>query len=1080
MVLLGWLLEISAIVQIAPGLAPMQASTALGFLFFACGLLYLSDPRWNRWQLERWLAGMLLLWGLLNLLQHILGWDLGIDHLLGVPFIADNSPKPGRMSLLTSISFLLGGIAMVLAVLPIKEPKIEVCIILVACLLGGFSGAALFCYVVDIPNIIWVGARFSEMAVHTAAGFFLLSVGLIMQRFRCGRASYDAAFRLMWVPTLVGTLFAVGSIYLGFATQSEQRRQELANVRAAFLSDLLDSHNVQLKLALSRMAGRVVKKEKAQLRLWETDAAHYLTDFHSLEYMRVRKPEIGVDWRYPATESKRFDQWLDEEMRPLRDTAEIEISRAPEPVGQENLCYWVFEPDTNHTDAGHVLLIAVVDQQLFIADALKSMENELPDIGSFRITPLVLPEASSSELPIGVHTVALSPNVALQVTVDAQSIAIDRRLEALFLVGGSVLAIILAALVYLFHLSKKRFQELEQVQQALNRQKSRLEAYVSHAPAAVAMFDRRMRYIAASNRWMTDYSLEGQTLIGRSHYEVFPNITDEWKDIHQRCLAGENAYSERDCWQAPDSDHKHYIRWEIRPWTDVDDSVGGIIMFTADITEDVLREQELIAMRVKAETANRTKTNFLANMSHEIRTPMNAILGFAELLSNEIEDARQAQFLRSIRSSGKTLMSLINDLLDLAKIEAGKIELAPKPVNLRKEFAELKDVFRLQADAKGIKLNSQVADLLPENLLIDDFRLRQVLLNLLSNATKFTDNGSISLSVDGQEKNGLFDLSFSVRDTGRGIPESFRSRAFGNFEQAGNSAQGGTGLGLAISAKLVNLMGGVIDYESVEGKGTTFRFNLPNVPQAILDPTAIANKSNRRIIFHEASILVVDDVSTNRDLIRAVFADYTQVTLLEAKNGKEGLAMAIEHHPDLILLDIAMPDMDGWEVCQKIRENPNISQTPIIAVTASLQRSESALMDEGFDECLIKPVAPHKLLDACHRWLKGDTEWRTPIPFACNTTPDTNSSSSLPADVIEILLTELQRHHSGIIMNDIDALAEHISNISKQHQASWLKATGDELKQAAQTFDVVAIKQLLSILREQLNLLKENAHGTHR
>ncbi|MGE9293870.1 MAG: hypothetical protein ACQKBW_09680, partial [Puniceicoccales bacterium] len=217
MVILGWVVQSRTLVQLSPGFAPMQTTTAIGFLLFAGALFVLStEPKWNHWHWERLLSAGLLAWGILNLLQHGMGWNLGIDTLLGEPFVTDNSPAPGRMSLLTSLCFTLGGISLILCIIPSKSPRAEVAIVSLSCFLAGLSGSSLFCYTVDIPRVIWLGARLSEMAIHTAAGFFLLSIAIIMQRFRCGRALYGEAFQWMWAPAFFGTIFAIGSIFLGF------------------------------------------------------------------------------------------------------------------------------------------------------------------------------------------------------------------------------------------------------------------------------------------------------------------------------------------------------------------------------------------------------------------------------------------------------------------------------------------------------------------------------------------------------------------------------------------------------------------------------------------------------------------------------------------------------------------------------------------------------------------------------------------------------------------------------------------------------------------------------------------------
>lgn len=1070
-VLGGWLVESSALVQVKPGLAPMQATTAFGFLLFSGGLFLLAaSPRWNRWHLERYLAVALLVWGILNLLQHVTGLNLGIDYVLGEPFTDDNSPAPGRMSLLTSLSFILAGAAMSLSVISSREAKLEVSIVFLASILSGLSGAALFCRFLEIPRVIWLGARFSEMALHTSACFWVLSTALIMQRFRCGRALYQEAFRWMWAPVLCATIFAVGTIYLGFHAQSENNRIRLAHVRADFLAGLLNAHDVQLELALARMANRVADMDAAQRNQWESDVHKYLDDFGSLDYLRVTDPASDTEWNSSPELATIYDPWLNDN-RPAGLPENGHTVIAANAAFPNKMCYWFTRRSRANPDASPITLAAIVDLDAFIKNAYHFLEDDIKEMADYQISMHSLEgDPDLHDHRSGEADALLSPDLYLEVKVEQKYVAANRQLETVLLVGGVALAVILALLTYMIYFSRQRYVELEETQHLLQRQKYRLEAYVKHAPAAVAMFDRRVRYIALSERWRTDYALEGRNVIGVSHYDVFPNISDEWKEIHQQCLKGEVIFNERDCWRPEGWDHDQYLRWEVRPWYESDESVGGIMMLTEDITTAVMREQELIETREKAESANRAKTNFLANMSHEIRTPMNAILGFTELLGKEIDDPRQKEFLNSIQSSGKTLLSLINDLLDLAKIEAGKVELAPKPVNLRQMLTELVAVFQLQADTKGVQLRYEISGQLPEYMMLDDFRLRQVLLNLLSNAIKFTDSGSVTLALEGIKREQMYDLKFAVQDTGSGIPESFRERAFSKFEQVDSGSHGGTGLGLAISAKLVALMGGKLDYESTLGQGATFFFTLPKIYQAA--PSVDLQEyddDQQRLVFPECTILLVDDAPENLNLMRAVFQDETSIKIIEAGGGVAGMEMAEAHQPDLILLDIAMPDMDGREVCQRLRKKPAFVNTPILAITASLQKSANELLEYGFSECLFKPLPPHTLLCICHRWLKGRTRPRTPTPFEKSQLNEIAPDSPLPEPLIKELKSKLGEHQNGLVLSDLETMAASIESIAAEHEAHELAGIAAKLKQSAQSFDIAGARQALGLLNQYLN-----------
>ncbi|WP_269539384.1 PAS domain-containing sensor histidine kinase [Cerasicoccus fimbriatus] len=1071
LVLVGWITESRVIVQIAPGLAPMQATTAIGFfLFSACIFPLAASPQWNRWHIERIAAVLFVIWTALNLLQHALGADLGIDRILGEPFIADNSPAPGRMSLMTAMCFGLASMATLISTIGHRSPKLEVPIVFLASLTLGVSGAALFCYVLDVPQAVWLGKRFSEMAILTASGFFLLSAALIMQRFKCGRALYQGAFRWMWAPVLVNSLIAVGIIFLAFHSQSVTNQIEVANVRANVIANTLRSQDTQLEQALRRMTRRATSPLANLESLWEHDALYYIRDFPSLKYIRLTEELSQADWGYPNELTLVYNDWLDE--HPPADL--LESGKSVTLTGDEatdKICYWVMEDTRMAGRPTEVYLMAVIDASEFAQNAIQQLGTDLSQIFDYSIRPYV-PDGSaeSQKLGPGKTLIYLSPSFAYYVDVEPQYNQGNQQAETVFLMGGVVMSFVLALLTHLLYLNRKRYQDIEVAQLALNRQKDRLEAYVKHAPAAVAMFDRRMRYVALSQRWKKDYGLLDRDVVGKSHYDVFPNISDEWKEIHRRCLAGEEMFNDRDQWRPEGWDHDQYLRWEIRPWYQIDDSIGGIMMFTEDITQSVLREQELIEMREKADSANRAKTNFLANMSHEIRTPMNSILGFSELLADEVKEPRQAQFLKSIQTSGKALLSLINDLLDLAKIEAGKIDLEYKPVNLHQTVNDLLAIFQLQAESKGIELIAKTADNIPDFLILDSFHLQQVLLNLMSNAVKFTKKGSVTVNVSCQQRGEKYDLYFEVIDTGCGIPDSFRERAFGKFEQAGSGSHGGTGLGLAISAKLVTLMGGEINYTSKLGHGTKFFFNLHNVSPA--SPSYEQNYATRDIKnlqFPATKILVVDDVRENIDLVEAVFEQIDAVQIITANNGNEGLAMAKQHHPDMILLDISMPDIDGTEVCQQLRELEAFQSTPIVAITASLQKSNSDLSPFGFSECLFKPIPPQLLINTCHRWLKGATiRSNTPSPMKIEGQESSKPPVNLPEPVAQEFREQIAHLQGGVALKDIEDFAEKLLTAGQKHQCEFLTGTAQQLKLATQSFDILGARQCLQQLSNHL------------
>lgn len=370
------------------------------------------------------------------------------------------------------------------------------------------------------------------------------------------------------------------------------------------------------------------------------------------------------------------------------------------------------------------------------------------------------------------------------------------------------------------------------------------------------------------------------------------------------------------------------------------------------------RTAELNDAKDAAEYANSAKSDFIANMSHEIRTPMNAVLGFTEILREDAVEPHQKRYLDTIYTSGTALLHLINDILDLSKVESGKMELSPVPTSLKTLASEMHTIFYQKIDNKGLEYECRVDESVPPALLVDEIRLRQVLINLIGNAIKFTDSGSVSLSVKAVAEHpgsGRVDLELTVKDSGIGIPRDQHEKIFRAFEQVkGQSLKlyGGTGLGLAISTRLIALMGGKITLESEPGRGAAFTVVIPGVEITAEDALNNLKESfdTKSIEFEPAVILIADDIDYNREIITTFLKEWN-ISLLQAANGEEAVELALRHKPDLILMDMKMPVMDGYEASRQIHDAPETADIPIIAVTAStLKRDEAALsvISDGF------------------------------------------------------------------------------------------------------------------------------------
>jgi PAS domain S-box-containing protein len=520
---------------------------------------------------------------------------------------------------------------------------------------------------------------------------------------------------------------------------------------------------------------------------------------------------------------------------------------------------------------------------------------------------------------------------------------------------------------------RRQAAEHETAQSSLSAHHSLLQAVIDASPTLIFIKDRDGIWILANQTLADIYGLTPQQMVGITHQEMGQHLglpeaeLEHFLETDQRVIdTGESMVIP----EQPFTTTNGRMRW--LQTTKVPIHVEGrgrcVLGVCVDVTARREVETELQRAKLAAEDASRAKSEFLANMSHEIRTPMNGVIGMTELALDTALTEEQREYLGTVKSSADSLLSLLNDILDFSKIEAGKLDFETIEFSLRDTLDDTMKTLSFRADQKGLELACHIPPDVPDALLGDPARLRQILVNLVGNAIKFTMSGEVVVRVlTASEGGGEVALDVSVTDTGVGIPPEKQRAIFDAFTQADSSmtrTYGGTGLGLTISTRLVELLGGRLSVESEVGRGSTFRFTARFALQE--SPPARAAAIDMEML-RDLRVLVVDDNATNRRILHDVLVGWHMEPVL-TESGRSALDVLEEtkhgRQPfSLILLDAQMPDMDGFAVSEVIRHDPHLVGSMLVMLTSSGLRGDAARCRElGIEAYLAKPIRQADLL----------------------------------------------------------------------------------------------------------------------
>jgi signal transduction histidine kinase/CheY-like chemotaxis protein len=515
---------------------------------------------------------------------------------------------------------------------------------------------------------------------------------------------------------------------------------------------------------------------------------------------------------------------------------------------------------------------------------------------------------------------------------------------------------------------------------------------------------------------------------------------------------------------------------------------GSAALLLRQALAQARRNEQLANEKLKAEHSNREKSVFLATMSHEIRTPMNAILGFGELLLGDARDEKQKRYATSIVRSGQSLLQLINDILDFSKIEAGMVEVATDPIDVRELADFTRQLFAHQFAENGVLFEVEVEDWIPRSLMLDGARLRQVVVNLVGNAAKFTPAGTVWLRFRGQppdETQRACQLSIEVSDTGVGIPPDRLEHIFDPFVQAKahrDAEQKGTGLGLAIVKRLTTLMGGTVSVRSGEGHGTTFVVELPEVEISARLAQSSIPTAETPVDFNElqpAVLLVVDDNPENLSVLQGYF-DGTHHTLVTAAHGRQALDWLESHPPsDAVLMDIRMPVMDGRTALEEIRRRNELKMLPVIAVTASSMAHEERDLRAAFDGYVRKPFSRAQLFAELSQFIPR-------VPAVEPGMEELDADDAGPAPESWSALVEALRHleantwpavRDGMVMSDITGFASDLRQLAEQAQCPPVEGYATRLMDEAESFALEALESRLAEFPALVSLLESRVRA---